>query len=312
MVIMGAGFVGVGVWQLRRGPVTAREAVEWRHSMRRRRIIDPQEGMPPRLTDAFVLVWRRYWAGFLLGCGIGLIAGGIAYFAISFAIIPTPYDHQKLSVLAFGLTLLGGSSVGIVLGNLWGFSTMRRDANSPRSRSAAGDYRSRLLPMLLVDTIFATGAFAVYALAQAQTLPPYKPTFGSYLPSPIALIVTPVCLLILFLITEYSSRRIAALPPFTLPMESPLAATYDEKLKSLAIVGMYLSVGIDVFMCGGQLATYPLDVVIGDTFNDHASTVSMIILACSLPYLIVLLVGPHPIRQWRERRQPRQMLSEPR
>ncbi len=111
---------------------------------------------------------------------------------------------------------------------------------------------------------------------------------------------------------EFSTRRIAALPPFTVPMESPLAATYDEKLKSLAIVGMYLSVGIDVFMCGGQLATYPLDVVMGDTFNDHASTVSMIILACSLPYLFVLLVGPHPIRQWRERRQPRQMLSEPR
>ncbi len=86
--------------------------------------------------------------------------------------------------------------MGIALGNLWGFSMMRRDTNSPRSRSAAGDYRSRLLPILLVAIILSTGAFAAYAEAQAQTLPAYRPTFGSYLPSPVALIVTPVCLLV--------------------------------------------------------------------------------------------------------------------
>jgi hypothetical protein len=300
MVIVGTGFVGGGVRQLRRGPVMAREAVEWRHSMRWRRIIDPQEGMPPRLTDAFVLVWRRYQAGFLLGGGIGLIA----YFALSFALISTPYDHQKLSTLAFGLTLLGGSGAGICLGNLWGFSTMRRDANSPKPRRTLGDYRSWLLPMLLVAIILATSAFAAYAIAQAQTLPPYTPTFGSYLPSPIALIVSPLCSLTLFLVMEYSSRRIVALPPLALPMESPLATTYDEKLKSLAIVGMYLAVGIDVLMGCSQLATSLLNVVMGDTFNDHASSVGMIILACWLPYFILVLLGPHPVRRFRERRRP--------
>lgn len=309
MVIIGAGFVGGGTWQLRRGPVTAREAVDWRHSMRRRRIIDPQEGMPPRLTDAFVLVWRRYWAGSLLGLGIGLIAGGIAYFAISFALISTPYDQQKLSILALGLTLLGGTSAGACLGNLWGFSAMRRDENSPTLRHAIGDYRSWLLPILLVAIILATSAFAVYALAQAEELPSYTPSFGSYLPSPMDLIISPLCLLVFFLIMEFSTRRIAALPTLTVPMESPLAATYDKKLKSLAIFGVYLAVGADVLMCGSQLATYPLNVVMGDAFNDHATTVSMIILACWLLYLFLLGLGPHPIWRWRERRQPRQMLS---
>lgn len=305
MVIAGAGFVGGGMWQLRRGPVTAREAVTWRHSMRRRHIIDPQDEMPPRLTDAFVLAWRRYWAGFLLGIGIGLIADAIAYLAIAIASPSTDYDSRSLARVAFGLTLLSGISIGAALGTTWGFSTMRRETNSTRPRRTIGDYRLWLVPALLVAVVLGTGAFAAYAASQVLSLPPRTGDPFDSPASPFVLVVAPIWLLVVTIIVEVAVHHIAALPPPATPLESPLAAPFDEKLKSLALFSTYMALGICVLMGCSNIADYPLNVVMGETFNDQANAAAMLILACFLPYIILVSTGPHPIQRYREWRAQR-------
>lgn len=308
VLIGGAIAAGVGVGRLRRGPVTAREAVEWRHRVRKQGL-DAEEGMRPRLTDAFVLAWRRSDAGQLLGGGLGAMIGGIL--VLAFVLTASHDQLLQFGALAFSLTF-AGAALCYCIGALAGLASIDRDQSGSHARGRIRAYRSWIATAFLAAILLSVIVFSVHTISALLALKPPPPTPGEFPPPYVwVFIVVPCWLVIQALVAEITARKIAALPPLRLPMESALGAPADEKLRSLAIRQIYMTMGIFMLQTGEILAGYSMSSYLGEAFNDFSLNVSLAFGVSIFLYLVLVTLGPKPREALARWRHTREAFSQP-
>jgi hypothetical protein len=246
-----AALIGSGIALSRRTLVTAREAMAWRHDVRKLGL-DTKEDMPPALTDTFVLAWRRAAAGQLFGGGTGLIAGILVGLPLVL-LVHTQTNWPSTVELQLVVLPCCGFLLGVNLGGLRGLRQSNRetdgaDIHEYRISHRLFQYRPRFIA---VYTALITGLIAgIYLFALWQSLlagtesSALRSNILSAAPRGLApFIVSAVCLVVvlatMLISVELTTQDIARLAPLRVPAPSLFGTQADIKLRSVVVMRNY-------------------------------------------------------------------------